>query len=220
MSDNSNFTIKTVATQEAADEIVQLLLAHGVNSEVVKEEFSVIPAYSDGVLSSNLDIKINSTDKTKAEEILKKRTEQFLNEIDPEHYLFSFTDKELLDVLSHKYEWSEIDLQLSAKILEDRGVEINHAEINLANQESFEELAEPKKGSELWIVLGYVFAFLGGLLGLVIAYSVYKAKRKLPDGTFVHDYDKATRSHALNIFIISLIVLVVVVIIRFTAIPM
>jgi hypothetical protein len=119
-----------------------------------------------------------------------------------------------MDVLGHKYDWNEIDLLLSEKILNDRGVEINHTSIKIANNERFEELATPKKGLDIWIALGYIFALLGGLLGLMIAYSVIKVKRNLPDGSKIYEYDHSTRNHAKVIFALSLLVISILLILQ------
>ena len=215
MKQGLTFTFKTVATQEAADDMIVALAKENIPAEVRKEEYNMLPAYGGASVTSNYNILIDPKDRVKAIEIDSKITSEFLDSIDPEHYLFSYSDQELLAVLAHKHEWNEIDLQLSEKILTDRGVFIDREQIKVANDERFEELAEPKKGKPLWIAIGYLGALLGGLLGLMISYSVVKAKRKLPDGTFVNDYDEDTRSHAKIIFVISLIVIVSAISIRY-----
>lgn len=220
MKQDLTFSFKTLATQEAADEMVQALASGDIPAKVRKEEYNLLPAYGGASVTSNYDILIDPKDKLKAEEIDSKITAEFLDSIDPEHYLFSFSDQELLDVLGHKHEWNEIDLLLSEKILTDRGVPINRERIKKANDERFEELAEPKKGKPFWIALGYLGALLGGLLGLMISYSVVKAKRKLPNGTFVHDYDEDTRRQARIIFVLSLIVIIGAILARYWMLTM
>lgn len=216
MEQLSTYLFRTVATQNAADEITKLLAEKDIESEVIKESFSPASTFGEGSLSSNFEIRIKNIDRDKAEAIMIDVAEQFLSNIDPEHYLFSFSDQELIDLLSQKYEWSEIDILLSEKILNDRGVKIDHQKLSTENEIRILELAEPTKSNPLWIILGYIFAFFGGLLGLLIAYSVMKAKRKLPDGTMVYDYDESTRRHASVIFAISLIVISLAVILRFS----
>jgi hypothetical protein len=207
MKQDLTFTFKTVATQEAADDMVQALATDGIPSKIRKEEYNMLPAYGGASVTSNYDIIIRTEDKTKAEEIVTKIAAEFLSNIDPEHYLFSYTDEELLDILAHRHDWNEIDLLLSEKILNDRGVSIDPQKIVVANEKRFEELAIPKKAAEGWIIGGYLFALLGGLIGLSIAYFVIIAKRKLPDGSKVYDYSESTRLHAKIIFALSLIVI-------------
>jgi hypothetical protein len=207
MKQRLTFTFKTVATQEAADDMIVALAKENIPAEVRKDEFNLVPAYGGAAVNSNYEVLIRLEDKAKAGEIITELTTEFLKTIDPEHYLFSYSDNELLNVLGHKYEWNEIDLLLSEKILTDRGVEINQTAIKRANNQRFEELATPKKGMDIWIVLGYIFALLGGLLGLMIAYSVIKVKRNLPDGSTIYEYDHSTRRHAKIIFALSLIVI-------------
>ncbi|MFT6982435.1 MAG: hypothetical protein ACJAUD_001202 [Crocinitomicaceae bacterium] len=207
MKQDLTFTFKTVATQEAADDMVQALATDGIPSKIRKEEYNMLPAYGGASVTSNYDIIIRTEDKTKAEEIVTKIAAEFLSNIDPEHYLFSYTDEELLDILAHRHDWNEIDLLLSEKILNDRGVSIDPQKIVVANEKRFEELAIPKKAAEGWIIGGYLFALLGGLIGLSIAYFVIIAKRKLPDGSKVYYYSESTRLHAKIIFALSLIVI-------------
>jgi serine/threonine-protein kinase len=48
-----------------------------------------------------------------------------------------------------------------------------------------------------WLVAIYIFAALGGLLGLAFGITVYKAKVNLPDGQKVHKYKQSHRTAAL-----------------------
>ncbi|MFT6921073.1 MAG: hypothetical protein ACJA1C_000067 [Crocinitomicaceae bacterium] len=206
MSQNFTNSLRSVATQVEANEIVLLLLDGGIQSKIIKESFSPAATFSGGSLSSNYEILIQETDAENARSILKENARLFLSDVDSSHYLFSFTDQELRDVLVKNHEWSEFDVLLSEKILEDRSIAIDKKKIQEENFTTILDLSQPKKGILFWIVVGYIFAFLGGLIGLIISYTVIKVKRKLPDGTKMYEYDESTRKHATIIFIISCVV--------------
>ena len=82
-----------------------------------------------------------------------------------------------------------------------------------------QELAVPKRSNPIWIILGYILAFAGGLLGLAISFAVMVAKRKLPNGTMVYDYDAFTRVHATIIFIFSATVVGTLILMQLSIIP-
>ena len=67
----------------------------------------------------------------------------------------------------------------------------------------------PNKGegidATVWLVATYIFAFLGGLLGLIFGMNVYSSKIKLSDGQKVHKYKESHRTVALIGAILSCI---------------
>jgi len=60
-----------------------------------------------------------------------------------------------------------------------------------------------------WLVATYIFAFLGGLLGLIFGITVYNSKIKSPDGKTVHKYKESHRIAALIGAIISVISMII-----------
>jgi len=53
-----------------------------------------------------------------------------------------------------------------------------------------------------WIIAGYIFGLLGGLIGLGIGGYLWATKIPGPQG-MVHKFNKSTRTHGLVILIIS-----------------
>jgi len=56
-----------------------------------------------------------------------------------------------------------------------------------------------------WLIAIYIFAVLGGLLGLIFGMTVYRSKISLPDGKKVHKYKSSHRIAALTGAILSCI---------------
>ncbi len=64
------------------------------------------------------------------------------------------------------------------------------------------------------LVAGYIFAFLGGLIGLVIGAHIKFGKITDASGNKVLKYDEASQKQGLIIFIISLVSMIIWNVIR------
>jgi hypothetical protein len=139
---------------------------------------------------------------------LLQQDNQALEHVSPDHYLFQFTDQELYDVLGKPDEWNELDYKLSAKILKDRGKEVDEQTIKKLKQDRINALATPERGGDLWIAIGYVSALCGGFLGIFIGWHLSSFKKTLPDGRRVKAYTPSARQHGSIILFIGLVVLI------------
>lgn len=133
---------------------------------------------------------------------------------DKDYFLFQFSDEELLDVLVKSDEWSETDVQLAAEILKKRGRKVEKGEIERLRTERMNQLRQADPLNSWWIVGGYLFSFFGGLIGLLIGYSIWQAKKTLPGGEKVFRYGEKDRKNAQIIFVISAITLSIGVLLR------
>lgn len=171
------------------------------NSAPVDVTFTVGASAQDKV-----EIRIKKTDFEKAESILEKAAEDNLNDIDPGYYLFEFTNAELYDLLLKSDEWNKFDYTLAQKILKDRGKSIDKALLESLKKQRLEELAKPEANQKPWIIGGYVFALLGGFLGIIIGYFLWTSKKTLPNGQKVYSYRANDRKHGKYIFYTALII--------------
>lgn len=209
-----NHSFRTLGTKSEVDEVIQLLAENGIQAISKKDSGDLDFVIQDEAPSNKHEILINVADFEKAEAILFEKAKQYLNEIPKDYYLYSFSDTELLDVLIQKDEWNEIDVLLSRKILEERNVSIDINQIEAQQKVRQAELSKPQGGQLGWIILGYLMAFLGGFLGLLIGYFIWHAMNKLPNGTKVYSYDEVTRKHGKIIFILSAIIFPIALILR------
>jgi hypothetical protein len=111
----------------------------------------------------------------------------------------------LFDILSKPDEWNEFDYQLSGLILRERGKEISSDTIDLLRKQRINELSKPDEGHRNWMYAGYIFALLGGLLGVFIGWHLSTFKKTLPNGQRVNGYNAQDRRHGRRIFIIGII---------------
>lgn len=65
------------------------------------------------------------------------------------------------------------------------------------------------KASTTLVVTGYVFAVLGGLIGVAIGANLKNSKVNAGDGQKLPKYDTASRRHGLAILLVSLVMIAV-----------
>ena len=68
----------------------------------------------------------------------------------------------------------------------------------------------------VWIIFGYVAALIGGFIGILLGYSLWLSKKKLPNGSKVPAYNEEIRKHGRIIFYLGIIMFAVLSILRLT----
>lgn len=206
MNNTEKSIFTTAATFEEAELIIDFLLEHNIEAQLSEKTGDLDTVFQGETPTNKFEISLNPADFDRAKEVMTALNDVTIENISPDYYLFDFTDEELLDVLVNKEEWSELDVVLSEKILNDRKVEINHEDLLEKQKARQAELEKPANNQTLWIAVGYVFAFLGGFMGLIIGYFFWQAKNTLPNGTKVYAYSESDRKNARIIFFISALV--------------
>ncbi|MEM7185065.1 MAG: hypothetical protein AAF466_00295 [Bacteroidota bacterium] len=206
--DEEEFSIfRRFSTLEQALELQDQLEAEGIQTIIADNVPPVDINFGGSTLNNEIEIRIAPDDFQKAEELLLQQAENLVDNVDPEHYLFDFSTEELYEVLIKYDEWSEFDYTLAAQLLEKRGEQVDEQTLTRLKKERINELARPEKGQKGWIIAGYIFAILGGFLGLIIGYALWKSKKTLPDGDKVPSYSENDQKHGQYIFLIGMIVL-------------
>ena len=121
--------------------------------------------------------------------------------------LNDFSDDELLDVIKKPDEWSVEDIAIAQALLEKRGKHVSNEVVDAYRQKRLEEVRKPKFGGYVTIIIGYLFAFLGGIIGIFLAASLL-GKKRIFNGEKVNIYDKTTRTNAIIYLVISIIVVI------------
>lgn len=134
--------------------------------------------------------------------------EYFRNAGNEENSLLNdFSDDELLDVIKKPDEWSVEDIAIAQALLEKRGKHVSNEVVDAFRQKRLEEVRKPKFGGYGTIIIGYLFAFLGGIIGIFLAASLL-GKKRIFNGEKVNIYDKATRTNAIIYLTISILVVI------------
>lgn len=202
-------TYKKFHEQESVEALTQILNDNQIEFEVTEDRDSLDSLYGDKHLNRQFFVKIRRDDFSIVDSILLMDSEKYLVTADKGHYLYEFTDEELFDILSKPDEWNEFDFQLAKKILNERGKEINNETIELLKKQRINELAKPEDSSKVWIYAGYLFALLGGLLGIFMGLALITTKKTLPNGQRVYTYSSRHRKHGTRIFVIGIIMFLI-----------
>lgn len=168
---------------------------------------------AENAMQYNYMLMIAADDMERAQlELRSHIVEYFKNAGSEENNLLNdFSDEELLDVVKKPDEWSEEDIAMAQALLEKRGKHLSDEVIEAYRQKRLEEVRKPQFGGYVTIIIGYIFAFLGGLIGIFLAASLL-GKKRIFNGEKVNAYDKTTRINAFIYLIISILVLIAIAI--------
>lgn len=207
-------TYQKFSNKDDFNELTQLLTANGVAFSIEDTSPSFDPAFGNNELNKEYRIKLKKNDFEKVDILQVDILENQVSSVDQDYYLFEFTDEELIEVITKNDEWSKFDYLLAQKILKDRGKEINKDLLAALKRTRIEALSQPEHSQKAWIIAGYIFAFLGGFLGLIIGWNLNNHKKTLPNGDRVYGYSSEDRKHGKRIFTIAIIFLIIWMIAR------
>lgn len=207
-------TFKKYPDVVQARELKEFLLKNNIECYLVDNEPS-LNGFITGNPMADYEVKIKHKDFEKATVLVEERFAGMLNNVDPDYYLFTFTNEELYDILLKQDEWNEFDYLLAKKLLTERGKTVDEDMINSLKKRRISDIAKKDPNEDVWMVAGYIFSLLGGFIGIIIGYMLWKSKNSLPDGKSVYSYTKKGRSHGFNIFCIGIIVTVISLLYRF-----
>jgi hypothetical protein len=134
-----------------------------------------------------------------------------------EHYLFEFTDHELLDILKKPDQSSIEDITITRELLKRRGIPIDPSALVEMKQERLTELQKGKRENINWMILFFLILivtsiffnmfFIIGTIGL--SWHYWKDKSADIDGNNFYTYDEQTRRNGLSLGLISIFLTVV-----------
>jgi hypothetical protein len=188
-----------------ANELTEVLNKHHIKYSIEEASQTFDPTFSFNPLAKEYAIKISSDDFERVNQILKEEESENIDGVDKDYYLFSFTNDELMEVVTKADEWSPFDVVLSRKILDQRGIKISEKDLVEKEKNRISELKKTKPLSTIQLVICYIFAIGGGLIGIPIGWHMTTAKKTLPDGEQVYGYTEDDRWHGRIILYISIV---------------
>ena len=195
-----------------ADALAEQLESHEIVYYIEEESFNFDPSMVMTDALVEYAVKIKPGDFERAGRLLLADEQENIADADKDYYLFSFSDDELMEVITKADEWNPFDVALARKILTEKGKTIDEAAILAINEKRIEELRAPEPPQTTWVIIGYMAALLGGVLGIFIGWHLFTYKKTLPDGERVYDYNENDRSHGRKIFYLSVVIFVIAVI--------
>ena len=192
-----------------ADELAKQLELHDVPYIIEEDSLTLnLTFMPNDPFQKDYVIKIKSEDFDKVNGLLKDDENEEVNIVNKDYYLFGFSNDELMEVIAKEDEWSAFDVVLARKLLKERGQFISDETIDTIHKKRIEELKKPEASQSSWIIIGYMFALLGGILGIFIGWHLFTYKKTLPNGERIYDYNDNDRKQGKRIFYLSIIVFV------------
>jgi len=214
MSKPLNISLRSASTIEEAEEIVSVLKNQNIISKITRDSGDLDYVIQGEAPINKFEIYINEDDQQRAESVLSDLAKENLDAIDRDYYLFAFSDDELMNILIQKNEWSEFDVLLSKKILDERNVNVDQPEIDRKKELRDLELEKPEGGQIGWIIFGYIAALFGGFIGILLGYSFWLSNKKLPNGKKVPAYNEHIRMHGKIIFYSGVAIFVILLVFK------
>lgn len=156
-------------------------------------------------------VKINPDDFIKVNFLLDLEAEKELDSIEKDYYLFSFSNEELLEIVSEPDSWCALDRKLAKKLLKDRGIEISDNLEKTFFDKRIKDLSKKEESSTIWMVVGYISALLGGFIGIAIGLTLWTHRKTLPNGERIYVYKSTDRTHGMIISLIGIFVFLLTV---------
>ena len=189
---------------EIATEIGEILKRNNIDIIIEKEELNN-SVFGVSNLNNNIKLKINKIDFTNAQKIIDNYYKELITSVPDDYYLFTFSIDELSEIVLKPWEWGEFDVNLAQKILTEKGVSINSAEKEKRTEEYLFEQSKQKNVNELFLLLGYIVALLGGFLSIIFGYVLAYSKKTLPNGEQMFVYIESVRKHGKIIYFAGIV---------------
>ncbi len=194
---------KSFYSEEEAATMLELLSDNNINAKIEKTRVIIDKLITGDDLDTSIHLKIKPADFQRASRVIDELIEKNIAAIEEDHYLYSFSNDELMETINKPDEWSNQDHILAKKILADRGVSFSENEINAKKAERLAAIAKPEKAKTSTLVISYIMAVILPVFALLLSLYMLTAKKILPDGNKVNVFDTKSRDHWLAIVIIS-----------------
>lgn len=203
-------TYKKFNNKNSANKFAAILDQEKIEYAVENNSLSFDVSFSNNTNFGNeFCVKIKKSDFDKVDEILSKKSEEDIESIPHDYYLLSFSDEELIEVVTKSDEWSVFDVTLSKKLLKEKGKEVTAEQIEAIKNKRIQELSQPEKSQKPYIIAGYIFAVLGGWLSVFIGWHLLTYKKSLPNGDKVYAYSDEDRKQGNRIFILGIVFMII-----------
>lgn len=212
--ENKKITYRHFTTREEADDLAGFIKEQGLDCEVVDNKIHFDVSFSNNPLLNTYLVTLHSSDFEKANVLLQQFYDNAIEDLPEEHYLFQFSDDELMGILKSPHEWNSFDYVMARKILESKGVSIDDSQIKTYQQEKIEELSKPAESEHWMVYAGYAFSLLNfyptqlffwvAALSAIIGVVLIFHKNTLPNGNRIFAYSGKQRIHGYVIIALTI----------------
>jgi len=188
-----------------ADSICELLRSQCIDCRVANEAPTFDVSCANNKIDPTYHLKVPSGDFVRAHAALEAYYARQLNTLDPDYYLFAFSDDELLDIIQHPDEWGALDYALAKHLLAQQGKPVTPEQEAATQEHRLAELSKTEPAHTQWIFFAYLLAVVFGLGGFFLGYAMAFSKKNLPNGQQVFVYSPGDRRHGRRVMVISAI---------------
>jgi hypothetical protein len=147
---------------EGASELIAILKDNDIPYEIDErgQRFTLVV----NPLDNFTIVKINESDIEKVNQLLDESSEKDFENHEEDHYLYTFADKDIIDVIANQDEWSKFEIKIAQKIAKDRQIELTAEVLKEAKKEKIEhEIIEKQKEKSQVINSASWFIIIAGL---------------------------------------------------------
>ena len=209
---NEYRTFRIFPDNETAQDLALVLKEANIPYLIEEDALVFDASYANHPLNRDYRLKLRQEDFGRANEVLEIYYKEQLDKVDPDYYLFSFTDEELQEILAKPDEWGHLDYQLAMVILQKRGKALQPQQTQELREKRLGELTKPEGVSGSSLLFAYVFGILFFPVGIFIGWNWANARKTLPDGNKVPVYTAAVQKHGLVIFVVAVALLILTVV--------
>ncbi|RTQ46217.1 hypothetical protein EJV47_22050 [Hymenobacter gummosus] len=207
MPDSGFIQYQQFSTAGAAQALLALLEEHDIPYQTSRTRPAAEPSFAFHDAHQGYLVHLRPADVPRANALQDEENRRLIADADPGHYLFGFTDQELMDVLAHRADWSRYDVQLAEHLLRQRGHAPEVQGLQQLHTDQARQLPAPERSRPGWLIWGYVTALLGGVGGILLGWHLYSSRETLPDGRQHHTFSAHDRVHGLWIMGLGLVAL-------------
>ena len=119
---------------EKATEYTSVLEKHNIPFEIddVSMRFKLTSNHNSW--ENQFILKIKDSDIEKTQELFETEIDKEVKNITPDHYLYTFADEDILDVIANQNEWTKSEVKLALKIANERNIELSAQSIKSAKK--------------------------------------------------------------------------------------
>lgn len=182
---------KSFTHKEDAAPTLQTLSAYNIHYECDEftDRYFKIEMGDSGI--KGFFIKLQAKDFEKARKVLRQEAQNLISEIPEDYYLYSFSAKELVEIIQKPDEWNELDYELAKYLLAEQGIEISPEQEKEIIQKRDNERTQAKAAS--WKMIIIAFLLLPLLYGVVLGWELYTSQKVTSNGQKTYVYDEQSR---------------------------
>ena len=151
---------------EKATEYTSVLDKHNIPFELDDASMRFSLVSTNDPWESQFILKIKDEDIEKVEKVFESEIAKEVKELPPDHYLYTFTDKDILDIIANQNDWTKAEVKLALEIAKQRNIELSAVSIKSAKKVKEEtlRLRSTIKSTASWFWVIAAFSIVNSIL--------------------------------------------------------